>query len=155
MFPPLTLIPGSFGGGEVARGKGGVPLQTFRFTNHISLLINLLTISNQLIDKSHFYRHRVCFYRHKHYFFTTPFRTVFKIRIYNLIRCQEVCFLTANEIANSYFENCSKRSLKAPRANPASSHAKIEQIYKSFSYFSRFTNLFHKLKYFRYVEKTL
>ena len=32
---------------------------------------------------------------------------------------------TANEIANSYSEICLQRRLKAARANPASSHAKI------------------------------
>ena len=35
---------------------------------------------------------------------STTFQRGFKIRICNLVGCQETDFLTANEIANSYFE---------------------------------------------------
>ena len=39
--------------------------------------------------------------------------------------------------------------VESAKSESASSHAKTKQIniYKSFSYFSRFTNLSHKLKY--------
>ena len=51
------------------------------------------------------------------------------------------CFPTANEIANLHFETCLKRSEKRQERVP---HRPMQKR----SYFSRFTNLFHKLKYF-------
>ena len=64
--------------------------------------------------------------------------------------CKFDCFLTANEIANSYSEICLQRHEKRQERIL---HRPINKYTDVFRIFVRFTNLFHKLKYIGYIKK--
>ena len=64
------------------------------------------------------------------------------------------CFLTANEIANSYSEICLQRREKRQERTPHRPMQELNKYYTDvFRIFVRFTNLFHKLKYIEYIKK--